>query len=46
MDLKGKKVLVFGSGKSGIAAVKLLYHQKADIVLFDGNIELDVSRVK
>lgn len=46
MDLKGKKALVFGSGKSGIAAVKLLYHQKADIVLFDGNIELDVSRVK
>lgn len=46
MDLKGKKVLVFGSGKSGIAAVKLLHHQKADIVLFDGNIELDVSRVK
>lgn len=46
MDLKGKKVLVFGSGKSGIAAVKLLYHQKADIVLFDGNIELDVSCVK
>ncbi len=35
--LEGKRVLVVGSGISGIAAVKLLHYMKAVPVLFDGN---------
>lgn len=46
MDLKGKKVLVFGTGKSGIAAAQLLTKYEADIVLFDGNVELNVAELK
>ena len=37
MELQNKKVLVFGSGISGIAAVRLLEKQGAFPVLFDGN---------
>ena len=33
----GKKVLVFGSGKSGIGAVMLLEHEGVDTILYDGN---------
>ena len=32
----GKKVLVFGSGKSGIGAVMLLEHEGVDTILYDG----------
>lgn len=39
-DLENKKVLVFGSGISGIGAVKLLEALKADVVLYDGNEKL------
>ena len=38
MDVKGKKVLVFGSGKSGIGAADLLGAAGACPVIFDGNI--------
>ena len=41
MSLRGKKVLVFGSGKSGIGAAKLLESQKADVILYDGKESLD-----
>lgn len=41
MDLSEKKVLVVGSGKSGVAAVKLLNKMHADPVLFDSNVNLD-----
>ena len=41
MDWKDKKVLVFGSGISGISACELLERSGADVVLFDGNKELD-----
>lgn len=46
MDLVDKKVLVVGSGISGIAAVKLLANEGADIILQDGNEKLSVHEVK
>lgn len=45
MDLKGKKVLVFGSGKSGIGAAELLDRAGAHPVIYDGNPELDREAV-
>ena len=44
-ELQGKKVLVFGSGISGIGAVKLLEAVQACVVLYDGN-EKSVSFAK
>ncbi|MCD8013610.1 MAG: UDP-N-acetylmuramoyl-L-alanine--D-glutamate ligase [Lachnospiraceae bacterium] len=42
MDLKNSRVLVFGAGKSGIAAAKLLLGVPAvSIILYDGNEKLD-----
>lgn len=38
MDINRKKVLVFGTGISGIAATKLLQQVEADITLYDGNV--------
>ena len=35
MSLQGKKVLVVGTGKSGIAATELLCANGIDTVLFD-----------
>lgn len=46
MDVAGKKVLVFGTGISGIGAVKLLEDHGAQIVLFDGNEKADVEKIK
>ena len=46
MEAAGKKVLVFGSGISGIGAVKLLEEQKAELILYDGNEKLDKEKVK
>jgi len=46
MDVAGKKVLVFGTGISGIGAVKLLEDHGAQIVLFDGNVKADVEKIK
>ena len=40
MELQGKKVLVFGSGISGIGAAKLLEAVGAWVVLYDGNEKL------
>ena len=40
MDLQNKKVLVFGTGISGIAAAQLLKRMGACPVLFDGNATL------
>ena len=45
MELKDKKVMVVGTGISGIGATKLLYSVGAKVVLYDGNeklIEADV----
>ena len=41
MELQGKKVLVFGSGKSGIGASDLLAKVGVVPVIFDGNAEID-----
>lgn len=46
MDLKGKKVLVFGLGISGKGAAQLLGRAGIDMVLFDGNQDLDKQAVK
>ena len=45
MELQGKKVLVFGSGKSGIGASDLLAKVGAVPVIFDGNAEIDKEAV-
>ena len=45
-DLKGKRVLVFGSGISGIGAVRLLEAVQADVILYDGNEKLDKEEIK
>lgn len=46
MDLKGKKVLVAGCGKSGIGAAKLLEEAGAIPVLFDANEKLDREELR
>ena len=46
MVVAGKKVLVFGTGISGIGAVKLLDDHGAQIVLFDGNVNADIEKIK
>lgn len=40
MELKGKKVLVAGTGISGIGAAKLLEHLGAFVTVYDGNEKL------
>lgn len=46
MLVTGKKVLVFGSGFSGIGAVKLLEDHGAEVVLYDGNESLDQASLR
>ena len=46
MIFAGKKVLVFGTGKSGIAAEDLLHKKGASVVLYDGNDKLDKVAMK
>lgn len=46
MKLENKKVLVFGTGISGISATKLLQQVSADIIIYDSNEKLDVNEVK
>lgn len=46
MEIKDKKVLVFGSGISGVAASKLLLLKGAEVVLYDGNTSLDAEKIK
>lgn len=45
MELQGKKVLVFGSGKSGIGASDLLAKVGAFPIIYDGNAETDKDAV-
>ncbi len=45
MDLKNKRVLVFGSGKSGVAAAALLLSKDAKPVIYDGNEKLDKADI-
>ncbi len=46
MEVKNKKVLVFGSGISGVGAVHLLELQEADVILYDGNDKLKEEDVR
>lgn len=45
MELKNKKVLVAGSGKSGIAAADLLKKIGAKVTIYDGNQNLDREEI-
>ena len=46
MKLKDKKVLVFGAGKSGISAARLLQKLEAYVVLYDGKKDVDTGTFK
>ncbi len=46
MNLEHKRVLVVGSGLSGVAAVKLLDAVGANVILFDGNDKITEQEVK
>lgn len=43
MKLKDKKVLVFGAGKSGISAARMLQRLGAFVVIYDGNEAIDIG---
>ena len=43
MDISNKTVLVVGTGKSGVAAAKLLLHHAKKVYIQDGNEALDVA---
>lgn len=45
MDIREKKVLVFGSGISGESACRLLLREGAEVVLYDGNDRLDRKEI-
>lgn len=46
MEVTDKKVLVFGSGISGIGAARLLKKNKAEVILYDGNDKLDKEELR
>ena len=46
MNVEGKKILIIGTGKSGLAAAELLLAVKAYPVLFDGNEKTDPEAVR
>ena len=46
MEFTGKKVLVFGTGISGIGAADLLTAKGANVILYDGNEQVDKEAVK
>lgn len=46
MNLKGKKVLVIGTGISGIGAVHLLHHQGAEAILLEQNEKADAEAIR
>lgn len=46
MDLQNKKVLVVGTGKSGIGAARLLKNTGACPILFDSNANLDIEEIR
>lgn len=46
MDLTGKKVFVAGTGKSGMAAAKLLLDSAIGVILFDENEKVDVEKIR
>lgn len=44
--MNDQKVLVAGTGKSGIAAAKLLLEMGGEVVLYDGNDQLNPEKIK
>lgn len=46
MNLSNKKVMVVGTGISGIGAASLLNKAGADVILYDGNEKLDIKEVE
>lgn len=46
MKVTDKKVLVFGTGISGIGAAELLLEQSAEVILYDGNARLDCKEIE
>lgn len=46
MEIQGKKVLVVGSGKSGMGAARLLGKVGACPVLFDSNDKLEIDKIR
>lgn len=46
MDVRNKKVLIFGAGKSGVAAAELLRRKGALLLIFDGNGKLSAEEVR
>ena len=47
MELNNKKVMVVGTGISGIGAIDLLHKAGADCIIYDGNEKLsreDISK--
>lgn len=45
MELSGKRVLVVGTGISGIAAMRLLAKQGAQITVLEGNVKLNKEEI-
>ena len=45
MEIREKKVLVFGAGISGEAAAGLLVREGAEVVLYDGNAKLNAEEI-
>ena len=46
MKVKGKKVLVFGLGISGIGAGQILERHGAEVIMYDGNQKLTEEKIK
>ena len=46
MDIREKKILVYGLGVSGRGVVRLLKSQGCNMVLYDGNAELDKATLR
>jgi len=46
MDFKGKRVLVAGTGLSGISAARLLEKKHAEVILYDGNEALKEADIR
>ena len=44
--MNNQKVLVFGSGISGIGATRLLEKAGREVILYDGNASLDADKIK
>ena len=46
MEFTGKKILIVGTGKSGVAAAELLQKKQAKLIIFDGNKELKEAQIR